>query len=209
MQDSITKALNWRYAVKAFDTTKTLDPTLVTAILESGRLAPSSDGYEPWKFIVIENKETRQKISAAGYGQPKLTEAPYLIAITYRTDPDQAVEDILARNAQVQNKKVEELGELRAYYEGGMAGKKAAGIAEEWFRRQTYIALGFMLETAALLGVDAGPMEGFDNQKVDEILGLAAKNLKVTSMLALGYRAAEPSRPKIRQAFDDVVEYVK
>jgi len=209
MQDTIIKALTERRAIAEFDPDKKMSEETLNILLDAGRLAPSSDGYEPWKFIVVENAELRQKIRDVGYGQPKITEAPYLVAIAYRTDADGAVKDILERNAKAQNKNIEELIALRAYYEGGMANKKAAGQVEEWFRRQTYIALGFMIETAALLNVDAGPMEGFDAEKVTEILNLKTKNLKVTSLIAFGYRKADAPRPKVRQTLDEVVIRIK
>src|SRR5258708_7551226 len=84
--NTIIQALTWRYAVQAFDTAKTIDKEKLHAILESARLAPSAIGIEPWKFIVVENPEIRKKLREVGYGQPKITDSPYLIVIAYRTD---------------------------------------------------------------------------------------------------------------------------
>lgn len=207
MQDTILTALNWRYAVKEFDQNKPLNKALVDTILESGRLAPSSDGFEPWKFIVVHDPATRQKLRDVAYGQPKVTDAPYLVVLAYRTDADALADEQVARIARVQNQSEAELAGLKQYFAASIAAKKAAGF-EAWSRAQSYIPLGIMIETAALLNVDAGPMEGFDPQKVGDILGLPAKNLKATTMLALGYRAAEPKRPKVRRSPEEVIEFV-
>jgi len=94
--------------------------------------------------------------------------------------------------------------------DGSVAQKIKDGSLECWVKAQAYIPLGIMIETAALLGIDGGPMEGFQPEKVDDILNLKEKNLKSVTMLALGYRGEDPasSRPKVRREFDEVVEFV-
>lgn len=205
MKDSIKKALDWRYAVKEFDAKKPLEQGLFEQILEAGRLAPSSNGFEPWKFIVIESAELRAKIRAVGLDQPKITDAPKLLVLTYRTDPQKVIDEIVQRTAAAQGQPVEALDNFRDYLTGAAASESDI---ERYFEKQVYISLGFMLQTAALLGVDAGPMSGFDPAKVDEILGLREQNLKSTALLALGYRAADPDRPKVRQSRDEMVKIV-
>jgi len=202
MQDSIRNALDWRYAVKEFDTKKPLEQGLFDQILEAGRLAPSSNGFEPWKFIVVENPEIRAKIREVGYGQPKITDAPKLVVLTYRTDPNTVIDEIIARTAKAQEQTEAGLTGFRDYLSGVVAGE---ADVERYFEKQVYIPLGLMLETAALLGVDAGPMSGFSPAKVDEILGLREQNLKSTALLALGYRAVDPDRPKVRQSRDEAI----
>jgi nitroreductase len=200
--EEITKALEWRYAVKTFDTDKKVSDSDLHTILESARLAPGTIGLEPWKFIHVKNPEVRAKLRAVGYDQTKITDASDLIVIAYRTDRENLAGELIERTAKAQGKTAEELAGLAQMAEGGAARAD--------LKAQTYIALGMMIETAALLGVDGGPMEGFDNAQVDEILGLKAKNLASTSMLALGYRGddAYASLPKTRRAFDDVVEVI-
>jgi nitroreductase/dihydropteridine reductase len=98
---------------------------------------------------------------------------------------------------------------LKQMVNGNMAGRSDAEI-DAWTKSQAYIALGVMIETASLLEVDNGPMEGFDPAKVDEILGLKAKNLTSTLLLALGYRDEHaPVRPKSRRSMEEVVEFIK
>jgi nitroreductase/dihydropteridine reductase len=203
MQDSIKNALNWRYAIKEFNKDKLLEQELFDQILEAGRLAPSSNGFEPWKFIVVDNPEVRAQLREVAYDQPKVTDAPKLVVLAYRTDPDTVIDEVVARNAKAQGVTPEELTGFREYLHGVIGGENG-GDVERYFEKQVYIPLGMMIETAALLGVDAGPMSGFVPAKVDEILGLKEKNLKSTALLALGYRAVDADRPKTRQTTEEV-----
>lgn len=207
----ILEALNWRYATKVFDPSKKVDEDDLHTILESARLSPSSNGIEMWKFLVIEDKETRLKLRDAGFSQPKITDASYLIVITYRTDSvENLTKERIERTAKIQNENPDDLVGLKKMLDNTVAQKVKDGSLESWIRAQAYIPLGIMIETASLLGIDNGPMEGFQSEKVDEILGLREKNLKSITMLALGYRGEDPAsaRPKIRRNFDEVIEFI-
>ncbi len=211
MNEKIIKALNWRYAVKIFDPNKIVSDDDLQTILESARLSPSANGGEMWKFIVVKNKEIRQKLRAVSFDQPKVTDASHLIIITYRTDSAENLKkERIERTAKIQNDDPSKLTSLKTMLENTVAQKIKNGTLETWIQAQSYIPLGIMIETAALLGIDGGPMEGFEPNKVDEILGLKEKNLKSITMLALGYRGNDPAslRPKIRRDFDDVVEEI-
>lgn len=203
----IINALNWRYATQVFNQDKKVSEDDIRTILESGRLSPSPFGIEPWKFIVVNNKDLRTKVGK----QPKMTEASHLVVIAYRTD---VVENItterLERTAKIQNQKIDELDGLKKSIESTIAKKSEDGTLESWIRSQSYIPLGIMIETASFLGIDNGPMEGFDPAHVDEVLGLKNKNLKSLTMLALGYRGEDKAslRPKVRREFDEVVEFI-
>lgn len=209
MNEKIIDALNFRYAVQTFDPNKKVSSEDLRTILESARLAPSSIGIEAWKFIVVENPEIRAQLRVAGYGQPKITEASHLIVLTYRTDHENITQERLERTARTQDEPIENLSGLKNTLETGIAQKVDAGAYESWAKAQTYIALGMMMETASLLKIDNAAMEGFNNDKVDEILGLREKNLKVATMLAIGYRGEDPvsHRPKTRRDFSDVIEF--
>jgi nitroreductase len=209
---TILDALNWRYATQIFDMSKPLEEEKTTAILESARLAPSSLGVEPWKFIVVENAEIRAKLKAAGYNQPKISDAPVLVVIAYRTDiKENMTKERMERTMKATGLDAQALDGLKQMLDMSVSGKTQQEL-EANAKAQAYIPLGIMLETAALLGVDAGPMEGFDANAVDEILSLKSKNLHSTSMVALGYRSADDqaaARPKVRRPFEEVVEFVK
>ena len=207
---NIIDALNWRYAVKAFDPAKKVSDEDFRAILESGRLAPSSFGIESWKFIVVENPELRAKLRAVSYDQPKVTDAAHIVVIAGRTDVTALAGELVERTARIQGIDPSALDGLKGMVDGSIASMSAEK-ALSYSREQTFIALGMMVETAALLGVDAGPMGGFDQAGVDALLGLTEKNLTACSMIAVGYRGDDESakRPKVRRAFDEVVEFVR
>jgi len=207
----IVEALQWRYAVKTFDAKKKVGDEDFNVILESGRLSSSSIGLEPWKFIVVKSPEIRAQLRAAAYDQTKVTDASHLIVIASRTDATALVPELIARTSKAQGKKPEELAGLKGMVDGTIArfaGNTAA--LNGWLKLQSYIALGSMIETAALLGVDTCPMEGFDPAKVNEILGLSKKNLAVSTILAVGYRGDDPyaKLPKTRRSAGEVIEVI-
>jgi nitroreductase len=206
--DSIT-ALQWRYAVKTFDVDKKINKEDLMTILESGRLAPSSFGIEPWKFLVVNNSEIRAQLRAAAYDQTKVTDASHLIVITRRTDAAALPTELVQRAATAQGTSVEALAGLQQMVEGSMARMDTVGV-ESWLKAQTYIPLGIMIQTASLLSIDNCPMEGFDTAKVNEILGLDQQHLSAVSMLALGYRGEDAfaTLPKTRRAHTEVVQEI-
>jgi nitroreductase len=207
-KEEIISSLNKRYAVKTFDKTKKVSDEDLKTILESGRLAPSSLGLEPWKFIVVNNEELRAKIRAAAYDQTKVTDASHLIVVAYRTDGEKLVSEIIERTAKIQNKTKEELAPLQQMLDGAMSRQEVEKMA--WIKTQSYIALGTMIETASLLDIDNCPMEGFDPKQINTILGLNEKNLSIATILAIGYRGDDvyASKPKVRRAYDEVVEII-
>ena len=206
----ITGALQWRYATKTFDPAKKVSEENMKTILESGRLAPSSVGLEPWKFIVVNNPEIRAKLRAAAYDQTKVTDASHIVVIANRTDGQNLTAELIKRVAKTQGKTEAELAGLRGMAEGTIGARPDASALNAWLSAQTYIPLGIMMETAALLGVDSCPMEGFDPKKINEILGLPGKNLSVSTMLAIGYRGNDDfaKLPKTRRSFEEVVEVI-
>lgn len=207
-KEEILKALNWRYAVKIFDKDKKMNEEDLHTVLESGILSPSSLGLEPWKFIVVKDPETRAKLFEVSK-QPKVTDASYLIVLTYKTDIEEIIKERLERTAKIQNQKIEELDTYKNFLENGTKNKTQLEL-DSWLKSQSYIPLGIMTQTASLLGIDNCPMEGFQNDKVDEILNLNSQNLKSVTMLALGYRGKDPQaeKPKIRKDFKDAVEFI-
>ena len=206
----ILKALNWRYAVKTFDPNKKVSKEDIQTILESARLSPSSMGVEMWKFIVVKNKKKRKKLREAGYNQPKITDASHLIVIAYRIDGENIIKERLKRTAKIQKQKLDELFDLQNMLETSIIDKIKNGNLESWAKMQAYIPLGIMIMSASILGIDNCPMEGFENDKVDEILNLKRKNLKSITMLALGYRGKdiESTKPKVRRNFNEVIQFI-
>lgn len=207
----IIEALNWRFATKVFDPTKKVSDEDMHTILESARLSPSSAGLEMWKFLVILDPEIRKELREKAGNQPKITDASHLVVITYRTDvAENITRERLERTAKIQNQKIEELGGLKQLAEGSIGARLTSGDLVAWTKAQAYIPLGIMVETASLLRIDNGPMEGFIPERVDEILNLKEKNLASVTMIAFGYRGDDPMAklPKVRREFDEVIEFI-
>lgn len=207
----IIAALKWRYSTKVFDPSKKVSDDDLHAILEAGRLAPSSQGLEPWTFLVVENPTARSGVRAGTFDQPKVTDAPYLIVLaTRRESPQKIAADRVARVAKASSVEPATLEEMRASLEKGAA---AAGdeARAQFSARQTYLPFAFMMFAAALMGIDTGVAGISDVGAVDAALGLPAKNLTATAVFTIGYRGDDPAarRPKVRRDFDDAIVFVK
>lgn len=208
----IQEALEWRYATKKFDASKKISAQDWKTLTESLKLAPSSYGVQPWKFLVIENPQVREQLKPVSWGQTQVTDASHYVVFLYKEGIDEAfINKYVNRIAEVRNTSLES---LQGYKE--MMINNLVKAPEEkirvWSQRQAYIAMGFLLETAALLKIDATPMEGFSPSDYDRILGLEGSGWKSVATVALGYRHAEDSYQnlkKVRFADDTLIEYVK
>jgi nitroreductase len=204
------QALTWRYATQKFDPAKKLTAEQLSTLLESARLAPSSFGLQPWKFVVVQNPELRQKISAAAWNQAQVTEASDLIVLCAKTTLDETyVDRYMKLIADTRGISAENLGGLKAMIMGSVARRSPSEVTD-WNKRQTYIALGTLLTAAALHGIDASPMEGFDPQQVDDILGLAQEGFTSAALCAVGFRNAhDPAaeHKKARFPLNEIVSY--
>jgi nitroreductase len=206
----LLSALNWRYAVKKYDTSRTIDDATWNALEESLVLAPSGIGLQPWKFFVIDDPALRARLREASYGQPQITEAAKLVVFASRVGYSEAdVERFIARVAEVRNQTPESLAGLKGAALSVVARPQAD--RDNWASRQAYIALGTFVTAAAVLGIDASPMEGLDPARYDEILGLKEKGYHTLAVAAAGYRSSEDkyaSLAKVRFARETVIENV-
>jgi nitroreductase len=209
---SLVGALRWRYATKKFDPAKKIPSDTWAALEEALVLSPSSYGLQPWKFIVVQDKATKEKLSAASYGQPQAIECSHFVVFAGRKNLDAAdVDRYIARISEVRG--VPEAG-LKGYSDlmkGSTERARAAGRLDAWMAHQVYIALGELLTSTALLGVDSCPMEGIDAPKFDEILGLTAKGYAALCACAVGYRSAEDGyagAPKVRFKAENVIIHI-
>lgn len=183
----ILESLNWRAAVKVYGKNKTVDSVLVNTILEAGRLAPTAYGIQPFKIIVVADKDLRIKIREASFDQAKVTEASLLFVLAARTDVENNIDQYVENIAKVREVSVESLQEFKKNMLSDICSRSEADKLA-WASRQAYIALGFILQTASELRVDASPMEGFLPNKVDEILNLKDLNLRSVGLFVLGHR---------------------
>jgi len=204
--------LNWRYATKQFDPQRKISAhdweTLEQALL----LTPSSGGLQPWKFIVITDPAVRAKLLPASYGQKQIADASHLVVLAARSDFTEGdVDAHLKRVSEVQGAPLEALAPLRGMLVGGIVQAQDVAGRKAWARNQTYIALGNLLTSAALLGIDACPMEGFDRAQYDEILGLGKQGYTTAVIATLGYRTPADkyaAAPKVRFPREQVVQTV-
>ena len=208
----IKEALDWRYATKKFDATKKISAKDWETLQQSLHLAPSSYGIQPWKFLVIENPEIREKLKPVSWGQSQVTDASHFVVFLYKPEIDTAfVQKYLDRIVEVRQIPAEALDGLKT-----MLIENLVKAPEEkiriWSQRQAYIAMGFLLQTAAMLKIDSTPMEGFDPTAYDKILGLEGSGWKSVASVALGYRHPEDTfqnLKKVRFPEDTVIQYVK
>jgi nitroreductase len=198
----LLEQLNWRYATKQFDPTRKISAQDWATIEDALRLSPSSGGLQPWKFIVITDPATRAKLKPASYGQAQISDASHLVVLAAKSNFDEADVDAHVQHiAEVRGVSVEALAPLRNMLVGGIVKSQDAAGRAAWARNQVYIALGNLLTSAALLGIDACPMEGFDRNQYDEILGLKAQGLAAAVIATVGYRSADDKyahAPKVR-----------
>lgn len=189
-KEDILSSLSWRYACKKYDSTKKISAQDLAILKESLRLAPSSYGLQPWKFVIVENPELRKKLREASWGQPQVTDASHLIAVVAREKMEEAdVDKLIQKNIQVRGTPLEALKGYRDMMIGDIVKGPRSGTSNFWTQRQAYIALGFVLQTAAHLRIDSTPMEGIDPAAYDKLLGLEGSGWKTVVAIALGYRA--------------------
>jgi Nitroreductase len=183
--------LNWRYATKKMDPSKPVPEDKIARIVEAARMAPTSSGLQPFHIFVIRNKELREKLKEAAYGQSQLTDGSHLLVFAaYDNYDDARIDAVRDQHASERPGAEEALG---TYYDRlkSMYLPRDARTNADHAARQAYIALGFALAAAAELEVDSTPMEGFEPEKFDGILGLKDKGLKTVVILPLGTRDAE------------------
>jgi len=202
-------ALNWRYAVKRMNGEKVPEEK-VNKILEAIRLSPSSMGLQPYKIFVIEKEALRRQLQQAANNQPQIVEGSHVLVFAAYTDISE--KDI--------NEYIRHIAGVRGITEESLAGFKTAlmGIVYnkdqeqkyQWAARQAYIAFGTAIAAAALEKVDATPMEGFNQAKVDELLHLQEKGLTSVTILTLGFRDTLndklASARKVRKASGVLIE---
>lgn len=214
----IIDAFQFRHACKKFDSTKVIPTEDFNTILEAGRLSPSSFGFEPWRFLIIQDLKLRKKLFPVSWGaQNSLDGASHFVIILARKKIDTLYNSEYITNimSEVQKLSNEIADGKRAAFEKFQ--KNDFNLLEtdralyDWASKQTYIALANMLTTAAFLGIDSCPIEGFNINEVEKILQeegiLDAEHFGVSVMAGFGYRVQEPY-PKTRQTLDNIVQWI-
>ncbi|WP_417355560.1 NAD(P)H-dependent oxidoreductase [Flavobacterium sp.] len=189
--ENYIESLNWRYATKKYDPTKKVSAQDLETLKEAVQLSVSSMGLQPYKVLIIENPEVRQNLKAAGYNQDGITESSQLFVFAYEKNVSENHVDAYMDNiSKVREVEKESLKPFEDMVNGFINNQTEEG-KNEWAAKQAYIALSTLINTAALLKIDATPMEGFNAQQFDEILGLDKLGLSTAVIAAVGYRHEE------------------
>jgi nitroreductase len=210
--DALLTSLRWRYAVKKFDPARKIPAETWSALEQAVVLSPSSYGLQPWKFLVITNPDVRAKLRPVSWNQSQITDASHLVVFTRKTSMDAAyIQRYIDRIVQVRNVPAAALDGYKNMMVGSLVSPPPKFEIGEWAARQVYIALGVFLSAAAMLGVDACPMEGFESPKYDEILGLNGTGYSSTVLATAGYRAADDpfaAMAKVRHDLGDAITQI-
>ena len=204
---SLIQALTWREATKKFDTEKKLAREQLDALIEAARLAPSSFGLQPWKLVVVSDPAVRAKLREVSWDQPQITEASQVFVFAAEMPTPELVDAYIANISTTRGVPLESLAGFSQMMKGSIEGKSEAERLE-WAKKQAYLALGVTLASAAVLGIDACPMEGFDPAKYNELLGLTERGLHTAVIMAVGFRSAEEAAvesKKVRPAKEEQI----
>jgi nitroreductase len=204
--------LQWRYAVKKFDPSKKIPADVWDVLEKSLVLAPSSFGLQPWKFFVVDNPALRQQLLENSWNQTQVTEASHLVVLAIKKEMgDQEVDRYIKDMSDKRQVPIDALGGLTKMIKGFMANPQKGFTTDEWAIRQVYIAIGQFMTSAAMLGIDTCPMEGFNPAKYDEILGLTAQGYSSVLVCPAGYRADDDkyaAMAKVRYAQSEVITHI-
>ncbi len=207
----IIEDLKWRYATKKYDSSKKISESDLDILKNVLTLVPTSNGLQPFKFLIVEKPDVRILLRDKSYGQSQITDASHLVVMcAFKNIDSDFVENYLTLNSNHRNVPIENLAGFRNHLHRTVVSKSENEILEA-NSKQVYIALGHLLHAAAQLRIDASPMEGFDAIGYDEILGLSEKNLHATVVCALGYRSEEDAyqfQKKVRKSQDDLFEVI-
>ncbi len=209
MEKTFGEAMDFRHACKIFDETKKISDEELTYILEAGRKAPSSFGMEPWKFLVITNKELQEKLKPVCWDQAQITTCSHLVIVLAAIDAVRPESGIVERKFKRREMPQEKLDMYLNLYANHL--KQTLSSDENiyaWTTKQTVFAIENMMMAAAIKGIDSCPIEGFEKEKVEEILKLDTTKYQLSTIIPFGYRI-NPQSSQLREPLENVVEYIK
>ncbi len=216
MNNGVTRqllnALQWRYATKVFDAAKKIPADVWQTLERALVLTPTSYGLQPYHFLVINDPAKRAELLPHSWNQKQVVDASHFVVFTARTKvTDADVTKLIQRTSNIRKIPAESLNFYRDLMLGDVVNGPRGKIAHEWAARQAYIALGNLMTCAAMLGVDACPMEGLNPVEYDRVLGLNGSGYATVVACALGYRAANDkyaSLPKVRYETNELVQQI-
>lgn len=203
---------NWRYATKKFDTTKIISNEDLETLKEAIRLSTSSYGLQPYKVFIIENKEIRAKLQPLSWGQTQITEASHLLVFANEVDlQDKHIESLIKNMAVTRGLEEENLHGYSNFMKSKIITLDVE-MKSVWTSKQTYLALGNLINAAAELKIDVTPMEGFESDKYNEVLDLNKQGLNASLVAAIGYRHEDDKTQhfaKVRKSTNELFTTIK
>ncbi|WP_430400809.1 NAD(P)H-dependent oxidoreductase [Flavobacterium sp.] len=203
---------NWRYATKKFDTTKKISNENLETLKEAIRLSTSSYGLQPYKVLIIENPEIRAKLQPVSWGQAQITEASHLFVFANIIDiQENHIDEYISNIANTRALKLEDLKGYADFMKSKIISLDT-DIKSVWTSKQTYLALANLMNAAAELKIDVTPMEGFEPEKYNEILGLNELGLNASLVATVGYRHDEDQTQfftKVRKSNSELFTTIK
>ncbi len=209
--NKLIEDLNWRYATKKFDTSKKLDQETLDTLKEAVRLTASSFGLQPYEVFVINNQELKNELRTVSFDQPQVSDCDYLFVFAINTNIDDEYLDQFINNiAKTREVTTSDLEGMRQAISGSIL-QFSQQEKLDWAKRQAYIGLGNLLSSAAQLKVDVSPMEGFENEKYNDILNLKSKHLASTVIAGVGYRSTDDDNAnakKVRKSNEEFFNHL-
>ncbi|MDB9850562.1 NAD(P)H-dependent oxidoreductase [Flavobacteriaceae bacterium] len=206
--NNILDALEWRYAVKKFDDKASLTEQQILEVKKVFNLSASSYGLQPYKMIVVQNPELKEKLVPASFGQQQISQSAAILVFAVRTDFGMDYIDQFFKDMSTKRQiPLENLEGYKNFIKVSFANKSEDEISS-WATKQVYLTMGHMLASLAALQIDACPMEGLDPQAYDKILDLDAKQLKTIIAMPIGVRApddASATALKVRKDLSDII----
>lgn len=198
---------NWRYATKKFDATKIVSTENLEFLKKAIQMSSSSFGLQPYQVIIVENKEIREKLLPASWGQSQIVDASHLLVFACKTEvSSQYVDDFIQQTAETRELALENVTPYGDFVKGFLSNIPAETMPT-WTAKQTYIALANLMNAAAELKIDVTPMEGIVPEQYNEILGLSALGLHAILAAPIGYRSEEDAtqhNKKVRKTTENL-----
>lgn len=208
----LVEALTWRYATKVFDPTRPIAAETWDTLEQSLILSPSSFGLQPYRFLVVRDQALRKQLLPHSWNQNQVVDCSHYVVFASRTSlTTEEIDRFIKLIANTRNIPADSLAGYRGMMVGALIDGPLKSAVNEWATRQVYIALGNLMTAAALLGVDACPMEGFAPAEYNRLLNLPAAGYSAVVCCALGYRAAADkyaSLPKVRFPKDQLIQHI-
>lgn len=205
----LIESLEWRYATKKFDPSKKINEKTWELLEQALILSPSSYGLQPWKFIIVQNQELKQKLKEVSWNQSQVADCSHHVVFAIKEKMDEEhITHYINQTAKIRNLDPASMDGFKKMMMGDLVTGARSHVISEWAARQTYIALGNFMTSAAVIGVDTCPLEGIDGAKYDEILGLKGSGWKVVVACPAGYRASDDKYADIKKVRFEVKDLI-